>query len=278
MPELLEPDVARRLLVTAARRQQTAAVEHMVRLAYLQQQVDATMLEATLLGELRVKHDACLSLFIQLPAAALKLLLLAAMQQGSKVELFCQLPAAQQLSSAEVFPLLQAAVQYEATNYYHYCLNLVKDLSELPAAQQLDRQAVLQLMQATLQRGLNTRFLCVLPAAQALDRQAVLQLLQAAVQAGAGSSVDALCSIPAAQQLTSEDVLQLLDAAVQQGSAFSIRPLCQLQAAKQLSSGEVSQLLQAAVQYEATPQDPGEFYTGFLSTEMAFLVRKWPII
>jgi hypothetical protein len=77
-------------------------------------------------------------------------------------------------------------------------------LSELPAAQQLDSQAVLPLLQATLQRGVNTRFLCVLPAAQALDRQAVLQLLHIAEQqADAVSSVNAvhLRNLPGARQL-----------------------------------------------------------------------------
>jgi hypothetical protein len=68
MPELLEPDVTRRLLDTAAVGQHTAAVEHIGRLQYMKQHVDAVMLEKMLLWNL--KHAACLRVLTQLPAAA----------------------------------------------------------------------------------------------------------------------------------------------------------------------------------------------------------------
>jgi hypothetical protein len=50
-PELLEPEVARRLVVTAARRQHSAAVHEMVtnqRLGFITQHVDAATLEVIL--------------------------------------------------------------------------------------------------------------------------------------------------------------------------------------------------------------------------------------
>jgi hypothetical protein len=79
---LLEPVETRRLLVTAATRQHAAAVTHMARLAYMQRHIDAAKLEVMLVGLL--KHNACLKLLVQLPAAA-------------------------QLSSEAVIRLLQAA-------------------------------------------------------------------------------------------------------------------------------------------------------------------------
>jgi hypothetical protein len=71
MPELLKPDMARRLLVTAATRQHAAAVLDMSihkQLGYIHQHVNAATLEV-MLFELRMSY-AYLDLLIQLPAAA----------------------------------------------------------------------------------------------------------------------------------------------------------------------------------------------------------------
>jgi hypothetical protein len=62
LPELLEPDVARRLLVTAATRRHVAAVQQMThqQLGYMKQHVDAATLEAVLIQLMPcVAHLAC---------------------------------------------------------------------------------------------------------------------------------------------------------------------------------------------------------------------------
>jgi hypothetical protein len=70
MPKLLEPNVARRLLLTAATKQHKEALEQMVQLGYLQQHVDATVLEA-MLGQLLKHRDGveCSEALLRLPTA-----------------------------------------------------------------------------------------------------------------------------------------------------------------------------------------------------------------
>jgi hypothetical protein len=94
MPALLEPDVARKLLLTAATRQHAAlllspsALQYMLRLGYLQQHVDAATLEALL-----------------------QLLVLPCYNTYDALNALCQLPAAAQLSSEALARLLLAAVE-----------------------------------------------------------------------------------------------------------------------------------------------------------------------
>jgi hypothetical protein len=182
LPELLEPDVARRLLVTAATRQHTAAVENMVTLAYMQQPIDAGTLEAMLVGLL--EHNACLSVLIRLPAAAqlssedvIRLLLTAAAREAVlSVCVLRRLPAAQQFDSAAVFQLLKAAIPQDHVPW-PFC--------QPPAAAQLSSSDVFQLLQAAVQGSTSTSvvgYMCYLPGAQQMNCQAVLQLLQTAVQ------------------------------------------------------------------------------------------------
>jgi hypothetical protein len=105
MPELLEPDVPRRLLVTAARRQHTAAMCRMVPLHAMLQHLDAATLEAMLRQLLR--HDARIRTLCQLPVAAelstdtvTQLLLVAYKEQQYEAgHVFCDLHATQQISS-----------------------------------------------------------------------------------------------------------------------------------------------------------------------------------
>jgi hypothetical protein len=82
-PELLQPTVARKLLVTAATRQHTAALMCMAELPIMRQQIDAATLEAVIRQLL--KHEQC-------------------------VEALCALPAAAQLSSDTIAGLLVAVV------------------------------------------------------------------------------------------------------------------------------------------------------------------------
>ncbi|KAF6250939.1 hypothetical protein COO60DRAFT_1645769 [Scenedesmus sp. NREL 46B-D3] len=60
MPALLEPDAVRGLLLTAATWQHVEAVQHMVRLAIVQQRMDAATLEAMMrqLLKLKLKHGS----------------------------------------------------------------------------------------------------------------------------------------------------------------------------------------------------------------------------
>jgi hypothetical protein len=172
MPELLEPDVARRLLVTAATRQHTEAVQHMVQLAYLQQNIDAATLEAMLVALL--KHNACRSALVQLPAAdqlgseAVIRLLQAAMQHADNPQLLLYLinglPAAQRLSSEHGFQLLQAAVQHG---------NIWTAPYNLPAAQQLSNEHNFCLLQVVVPRDRVPAALYNLPAAQQLSNEQI---------------------------------------------------------------------------------------------------------
>jgi hypothetical protein len=220
MPKLLEPDVAHRLLVTAARRQHVAAVHKMVshqRLGYIKQHVDAATLEVMLFDLRRhAMSGAYRNLLTQLPAAAhlsteafIKVLLDAAAVHASKtIFVVCRKPAVQQLDTAAGLHLLQAAVKLG---------HIPRWFCDLPAAQQLSSGEVLQLLQAAVLRGVDTAELCRLPGTQELDSQSVLRLLQAAVLRG--NMVHELCDIPGAQQLDSQGVLQVLKWAVQQGNA-----------------------------------------------------------
>jgi hypothetical protein len=182
MPKLLEPDVAHRLLVTAATRwhlelQKAVTLQQ---LGYTKQHIDAATLEVMLIQLMpRVAHLACLT----------------------------QLPAAAHLSSKTVIRLLLAAAASEATHKYRI-LSGVDVLCQLPAAQQLDNAGLLQLLQAAMQQGRVPQSFCRLPAAQQLSSGEVFQLLQAAVQLGSLSSdMSVLCCLPGARDLDSASVL-----------------------------------------------------------------------
>lgn len=129
---LLEPVMARKLLLTAAVRQHTAAVQRMVGLPAMQQHVDAATIEAVcaqlvgpdggidLDGEWGPHHDVLLQLY-QLPAAA-GISSEAVLQQlqawaGSSsfpevAEPLCAIPAVAQISSEAVVALLSIALEH----------------------------------------------------------------------------------------------------------------------------------------------------------------------
>jgi hypothetical protein len=265
MPELLEPDVARRLLVTAATGQHAAAVHEIMthrQLAYLKEHIDAATLEA-MMFELHHRYVAMdlLTRLTVLPAAehlsseAVTRLLLdaTARDQFSTIRLLCRLPAAQQFDTAAMMELLQAAIRRS-----HVPLSFLG----LLAAQQLSSGDVSQLLLAamplawSLAGNGSIEHLCNLPGAQQMNRQGVLQLLQAALQHDGeyyrlnivviGRVIRHLCELPAAEQLDSQAVLQLLPAAVLQ--RMDAGGLCKLPAAEQLDRQTVLRLLLAAVQ------------------------------
>jgi hypothetical protein len=159
-----------------------------------------------------------------------------------------QLPSYDHLNSADVAELLHAAAEYYVDGSWWQTFKGLTSLCELEAAQDLSSEQVLQPLQLTLrQNGVGTAALCDLPAVQQLSSEAVAQLLQAAIASGCEGSVEALLDLPAVQQLSSYAVAQLLQAAIAAGSEQSFELLFQLQAARQLSSGPAVQLLQAAL-------------------------------
>jgi hypothetical protein len=104
----------------------------------------------------------------------------------------CELPAAQQLSSEQIFQLLQAAVQYDGIPWAVY---------QLLAAQHFSSGQMFQLLQAGVQHGRISSALCKLPSAQQLGTEEVFQLLQTALQHC--NIPEPLYELPAAQQLSS---------------------------------------------------------------------------
>uniref|UniRef100_A0A383VCN4 Uncharacterized protein n=1 Tax=Tetradesmus obliquus TaxID=3088 RepID=A0A383VCN4_TETOB len=115
---LREPDVARKLLLTAATRHHTAAVLHMACLPGMQQHVDAATLHAVLM-QIQRTDDA---------------------HVGECAQHLCRLPAAQQLSSEAVLQLMRGAVPSS-------CFTLVA-LCGLPAAAHLTSEAVFGLFRS----------------------------------------------------------------------------------------------------------------------------------
>jgi hypothetical protein len=249
MPDLLDPDAARRLLLTAAIRQHAEAVRTMVRLTCLSQHLeDATVLEAMLRQLLHCKGSVVSIEVMFLPAvdqlssdAVLRLLDIAvadkAVAMSPVTRMLCDLPGAEQLDCQAVLQLLQAVLKlgHDARGPYF-----------LPGARQLDSQQVLQLLQAAVlqQSSYMMSGLCRLPAAQQLDSQVLLQLLQTAVQ----HNIDMvyLIELPAAQLNDSEAVTQLMQSAMKHGSG-KLDELCGLAAAHQLGADQTMQLLQTAV-------------------------------
>jgi hypothetical protein len=113
MPTILQPAVARKLLLAAATRQHGAALAYMLTLPAMLQHLDAATLEAMLM-QLLQDYD-CVKTLCQLPVAAelsiatVTQLLLAACQEREyeAARVFCGLDAAQQISSEQIEALLQ---------------------------------------------------------------------------------------------------------------------------------------------------------------------------
>jgi hypothetical protein len=186
MPGLLEPGVARKLLLTAAVRQHTQAIEHMLRLDYIGQHVDAATIEEML------QHVLACTGYVDMYC----------------VLLLCKLPVAALLSGQAVTMILQAAMrcvpraacQYVGSEWASWALEPVVALCALPAAQQLSCEAVTLLLQTAVccTAEICVEELCKLPAAQKLSSDAVAELLRVAVRNSSSVGAQQLCKLPAA--------------------------------------------------------------------------------
>jgi hypothetical protein len=217
------PDVARKLLLTAATRGNEAAVQALASCAPVQQCLDAGTLESVL--EQSIKGEC------------------------GCFEMMCNLPAASQLDSAAVARLLQAALQLGRQGF-------VKRLLRGTAAEQFRADIVVQSLHALLNSTTihPNRFaakLCMLPAAHQLGSSVVEQLLLAAIEGSNRGNIDngleALCGLPAATQLGSGSVTRLLQAAVKQNSRGCVYWLCRLPGLQQTDSAALESLIEAAL-------------------------------
>jgi hypothetical protein len=218
------PDVARKLLLTAANRGRTAAVRRLLQSKPVLQHVDAATMEIMLADFIKGTDP-----------------------DGFK--LVCKVPAAIQLDSAAVARLLQAALQQSR-------LGFTELLLAFPATQQFGADMVVQLLHSlfksiTAQPDRITAKLCMLQAAQQLSSSVVEQLLLAAIERNGGSSCDtcteALCGLPAARQLGSDSVARLLVAADAHRSMSCVSWLFQLPGLEQIDSAALEMLLKLAV-------------------------------
>lgn len=237
LPARREPQLRRKLLITAAKRRHASAAIHLLRFEAAQQQhMDSATLEVVLsllaaFGTRRSRQvDQQLARMWHLlrPAAeglgsgvVLQLLHAAVRHKSFQYSgLLLELPASQQSSVSVVEQLLQAAVPQQRHGGSVACARL---LLGLPAAQQLSTAGVLQQLQYTLEYGAvgsdpgndlgsHLRYSCNIPAAQELRPECVLQLLHMSVRRDLWNGVDAFRRLPAAQQLSSKDMVGLLEA------------------------------------------------------------------
>jgi hypothetical protein len=219
------PDVARKLLLTAATRGHAAAVQTLASCTIVQQHLDARTVEVVL----EQLFKGFYFWFLRM----------------------CEVPLASQLDSAAVARLLQAALQHGR----QLCASR---LLEFPAAQRFSVDMVAQLLHSLLECRTATANLhrlapqvCRLQAAQQLSSSVVEQLLLAAIEldndSACYSCTKALCGLTAARQLGSDSVARLLDAAVKHACRGGVYWLCQLPGAQQLDSTALEPVVEAAV-------------------------------
>ncbi|KAF6258854.1 hypothetical protein COO60DRAFT_1075045 [Scenedesmus sp. NREL 46B-D3] len=272
LPEELEAGAARRLLLTAAARQHTEAVQQMTDLPFMQQHIDADTLEAVL-RQLLAQGD-CVQQLCRLPAAvqlsseAVVCLLLDAVErhEAHNVRMLCGLAGAQQMSSEQMIDLLLGACTRIRTDFDDCSIDCVVDIGKLPAATALGIDDVMQLLAAVFQQCncpddasihesdtsctfLITRQLLSAAAAAELTDSQVVQLFSAAVMCNCVAGVMAMRASDIAGRLSSEMLLQLLQQAVEHGACACTASLCGLQAAQQLSCGDMERLFTAAVEH-----------------------------
>ncbi|KAF6251406.1 hypothetical protein COO60DRAFT_1560445 [Scenedesmus sp. NREL 46B-D3] len=249
MPALLEPGVARSLLLTAATRQHSKAVKHMVGLAVVQQHMHAELLE-TVLSELLESCQNCRGMLC--------------------LYALCELPAAATLSSDAAMKLLRSAVEVSSWEVAY-------ELCHLAAAQQLSSEQVDTLLQACMQnstladrdypltifqRGsIFEAIMLELPGAQQLSNNAVLDNLHKAITSGcAFEFVYRLQNLPAAAGISSAEATSLLQEAfsvIPSGDTadWAIRDLVEFwQAVSEPNSAEVAELLHAVQSTAVPPQ------------------------
>jgi hypothetical protein len=279
LPENFTPEVARKLLLTAATRQHTEVLEMMIKLPAVQQHIDVPTLEPVLQLLIAKAKAGCAVLLLELPAAAqlpsdavCRLLQIAALQGAGHVAAqLCRLPGAQQMSCSELAGLLTQCSEGstdplsddldEALQRFTGGGESIQSILKLPAAQQLSYSTILQLMRLCCKAGTGSslllhegvRALGCLPAAQVLSSQELVQQILAAVQQGDYVTVESMNYISAAQEISSEQLLQLLTAVTLEPSWSSqkctaVQRLCSLPATVQISSEDIARLILAALE------------------------------
>jgi hypothetical protein len=272
LPEQLQAAAARKLLLTAAVRQHTAAVEHMIGLPVIEQHIDADTLEG-MIAQLLPQAD-CLELLCAVPAAAqlsseaAARLLLEGVKQRQHVAVaqLWGLAGAQQISSELIADLLICCAQACtcADEITDECLAAI---CSLPAAIELSSTELAQLLEAVFECRFRMQqyaescedvddgltllcgYLLHLPAAAGLTAELVMQLTQGAALSDNAIAMHSLCEWGIAARLSSEMLLQLLQTVVEGGRGACTMSLCSLPAAQQLGSGAVAQLLRRALSH-----------------------------
>jgi hypothetical protein len=221
-PAAHAPDVARKLLLTAATRVHASAVMTLASCDAMLQHLDVGTVESVL--EQLINDLGCF-------------------------EMICELPVASQLDSAAVARLLQAALQQGGSHCLH-------SLLAFPAAEQFRADMIVQLLYVLLkceipQLDWFAAKLCMLQAAQQLRSSVVEQLLLAAIESSINGSSDicmkALCGLPAASQLGGESVARLLLAGVKQNSRGWVYWLCRLPGLQQADSAALETMIEEAL-------------------------------
>jgi hypothetical protein len=178
-------------------------------------------------------------------------LLKAAVKSGSagSVKLLCSLPAAEQLSGADVVDCVTAAAQVVDVRSGTDCM---LQLCGLTAAKSLTSTQVTTVLQAAVQRGsaICVKLLCRSRAAEQLSSADVVDCVAAAAQvedaAGGTDCMLHLCGLTAAKSLNPTQVTIVLEAAVKRGSEACTALLCQLPAAAEVAFAAVAELWWAA--------------------------------
>jgi hypothetical protein len=264
-PEAHAPEVARKMLQTAATRGNLLVVQTLVSCHPMQQCLDAATVEGMLVqlikgdnpyGYVSFQRVCDLPAALQLDSAAAARLLQAALKRGRPdyVERLLELPAAEQLSGDMVSPVLHTLVDYGATQPDR----IVKQLCLHKGAWRLSSSALYQLLFAAIQQdnGSDTRCMQelarlpdVMPPAEHLDSNSVERLLVAALKASSDCA-HWICQLPGAWQLDIAALEPLIEAAVLKLSdppKLGLRSLMRLPAAAQLSCDTVIRLLRFAI-------------------------------
>lgn len=179
------------------------------------------------------------------------------------VHKFCQLPAAQQITSATAFSLLQRAVQKSSAEM---ATAICHDMSD-QLGERLTAPQVASLLKAALEyydRGdyfpylaatRKLKALVALPAAADIDAVAVAHLLQAAVESAKRTcsikQLKALATLPGAAAIEAAAVVNLFQAAVEgaktPGSPQQLKVLAALPGAAALDATTISSLIGAVL-------------------------------
>jgi hypothetical protein len=258
LPEQLDAGAARKLLLTAAARQHTEAVQYMLRVPGMQQHIDAETLR-TMLMQLLSDFDCVSCSLYQI----------------------CRLPASQQLSAKALEEVLTTGLAVEGVD----CATGLRVAAwlDLAAAQQLSCQVVAQLLRTANRKVMNLQglmWLYDLPAAMQLSSDVVAGLLRDALSVRNSTGVWQLCRLAGAQQMSSKqwvDVLGLCRRlAIDAGDNMlqELVVLCNSLTAQVLSSDGFVQLLKALFKEEsfwnATNNGNVLFCTGEFITSMLF--------